>query len=199
MEMALARGAFVSVNHPKPFGPPWSYPEVRGHHAIEVWNGPWERLNPASLAYWDERLRRGERLVAIGGSDTHRLRTHPNEPLRPPRLGEPTTWVHVGEELTVASVLAGLRAGRCFVSDSPAGPQLYLTPTDQEVRARAVGAPGAALLLLTDRGCVATEAVDRDDQEWRIPYPASAAYLRAELVDGFGNVLALTNPVWRAS
>jgi hypothetical protein len=198
VDLALRRGAFVSVNHPKPFGPPWSFPEVRGHHAIEVWNGPWERLNATSLTYWEEQLRRGERLVAVGGSDTHRLLTHPEEPLRPPRLGEPTTWVYVGETVTPEAVVAGLRAGRCFISASPAGPQLYLDPVDGGVRVRAVGASGAALLLLSERGCEAAEAVGQDDQEWRRPLPDGAAYLRAELVDGAGNMLALTNPVWRA-
>ena len=38
-------GAFVSVNHPKPFGPAWEYDTVGAAHAIEVWNGPWAGLN----------------------------------------------------------------------------------------------------------------------------------------------------------
>jgi hypothetical protein len=196
MEMALARGAFVSVNHPRPFGPPWTYPEVRGNHAIEVWNGPWERLNATSLRYWEERLRRGERPIAVGGSDTHRLRTSPAEPLRPPRLGEPTTWVRVDGPVTAETILAGLRAGRCFVSASPAGPQLFLERQGQEIRWRVVGAGGAAVLLLSERGCVAARPVESDDQRWSIPIPTGAAYVRAQVVAGDGDVLALTNPIW---
>jgi hypothetical protein len=196
MEMALARGAFVSVNHPKPFGPPWMFPEVVGHHAIEVWNGPWERLNATSLADWETRLRRGDRLVAVGGSDTHRLRTDPGEPLRPPRLGEPTTWIYVGEALTVEAVLAALRVGRCFLSASPAGPQVYLAEENGEIGLRVVGAPGAATLLLTERGCVAAHAVERADQRWPVASPDGCAYVRAQVVAGDGTMLALTNPIW---
>jgi hypothetical protein len=196
MDMALARGAFVSVNHPKPFGPPWSYPEVRGNQAIEVWNGPWERLNAIALAYWEERLRRGERLIAVGGSDTHRLRTDPAGPLRPPRLGEPTTWVQIEGPLTAESVLAGLRNGRCFVSASPAGPRLYLERDGPEIRWRAVGAAGSVVLLLSDRGRVAAQPVETDDQHWSVPIPPDVAYLRAQVVTGHGGVLALTNPIW---
>src|SRR5215207_5632024 len=68
MEAAIAAGGLVSVNHPKAFGPPWEYPDLSSlAHGIEVWNGRWSRLNHISTRYWDERLRRGERLVALAG------------------------------------------------------------------------------------------------------------------------------------
>ncbi|NOG48474.1 MAG: CehA/McbA family metallohydrolase [Chloroflexi bacterium] len=41
VDAALAAGYLISCNHPRPFGPEWSYPEVTGFHCIEVWNGPW--------------------------------------------------------------------------------------------------------------------------------------------------------------
>ncbi|HET8628771.1 MAG TPA: CehA/McbA family metallohydrolase [Thermomicrobiales bacterium] len=196
MREAVAAGGFVSVNHPRPFGPPWEYPEVRGHHAIEVWNGPWEALNAVALAYWEARLRAGERLVALGGSDTHRLRAPDPRALFTPRLGRPTLWAHVDGPPTPASLLAALRAGRCFVSEGPAGPQLYLARAGRDVRARAVGAPGAALLLVTDRGCAGAAAITAADQEIAFPLPAGAAYARAQLVAATDRVLALTNPLW---
>ena len=74
MAGAVEAGAVVSVNHPKPFGPAWEYDTVGPAHAIEVWNGAWLGLNIASLEFWDARLRAGQRLVAVGGSDTHVLR-----------------------------------------------------------------------------------------------------------------------------
>ena len=86
MRRAAATGGTVSVNHPKPWGPEWEYGEMEGAHAIEVWNGPWERLNALSVVEWEERLLRGERLVAVGGSDTHVIRVDPGTgPLRRPR------------------------------------------------------------------------------------------------------------------
>ncbi|HEX5506743.1 MAG TPA: CehA/McbA family metallohydrolase [Thermomicrobiales bacterium] len=196
MREAVAAGGFVSVNHPRPFGPPWEYPEARGHHAVEVWNGPWEALNTVALAYWEARLRAGERLVALGGSDTHRLRAPDPRALFTPRLGQPTLWARVDGPLTPASLLAALRAGRCFVSESPAGPQLYLARAGRGARARVVGAPGAALLLVTDRGCAHAAAITSADQEIALPLPAGRAYARAQLVDAAGCVLALTNPLW---
>ncbi len=126
MREAAAAGGLVSINHPKPLGPPWEYGDARGYAAIEVWNGPWLALNSLALAFWEERLRRGERPVAVGGSDTHRLRGADPRALYTPRLGQPTVWVQTGGARTPAAILAALRAGRSFITASPAGPQLYL-------------------------------------------------------------------------
>jgi hypothetical protein len=202
MREAAAAGGLVGINHPKPLGPAWEYGDARGYHAIEVWNGPWLALNAVALAFWEERLRRGERPVALGGSDTHRLRGAATRERAPrarytPRLGQPATWVRVEGAPTAAAILAGLRAGRCFVSASPAGPQLYLAPDGGRVRTRAVGALGAALLLITDRGVAAAEAIAGPDWQRHIPFPPDGAWLRAQLVDGAGSLLALTNPIWR--
>ncbi len=38
LQSARDRGGFVSVNHPKPFGPPWAYGDGLANQAIEVWN-----------------------------------------------------------------------------------------------------------------------------------------------------------------
>jgi len=50
MAAAISAGAVVSVNHPKPFGPDWAYGDDLQPDLIEVWNGPWERLNGRALA-----------------------------------------------------------------------------------------------------------------------------------------------------
>ncbi len=197
MRQAAAAGAFVSVNHPKPFGPAWVYGDGLGYHAIEVWNGPWEHLNALALAHWDAHLRRGERIIAVGGSDTHHLRRLDLGPLAMPRLGHPTTWLRVNGPITPDAVLEGLHQGRCFVSATPEGPQLYLDEVDGTIRARVVGGRGGALLVLSDAGCVAASSISADDWEQRVPFPADAAYLRAQVVDGVGGMLALSNPVWR--
>src|SRR5262249_32446797 len=65
MQAAAAAGALVSVNHPKPFGPPWDYPNAVGYHAIEVWNGGWRESNSAALAFWERQLNAGRRIVAV--------------------------------------------------------------------------------------------------------------------------------------
>lgn len=187
MREAAAAGAFVAVCHPKPFGPPWEYDDVRGFGAVEVWNGPWERSNAASLAFWEARLVAGERLVALGGSDTHQLRTPHHA-----RLGRPTTWVHAGTD----AVLDALRRGEAFISASPAGPQLYLERRHDHALVRAVGASGASVALIADGVVAAGGAIATDDAELALRIPADARYARAQLVGAGGAILALTNPIW---
>jgi hypothetical protein len=192
---AVAAGAFVSVCHPKPFGPPWEYGDVRGFPAIEVWNGPWERLNPSSLALWDAGLCAGLRIVGVGGSDTHQLRTASHA-----RLGSPTTWVKVSGRITAAAVLDALTRGDAFMSASPAGPQLFIERRGDDASVRAVGAAGAAVALVADGRVASGGAIGSHDEQVTLRIPPDARYVRAELLDARGLVLALTNPIWpRAS
>ncbi|MER3436965.1 MAG: hypothetical protein C4346_04800 [Chloroflexota bacterium] len=196
MERAVALGGLMSINHPKPFGPPWTYGEPVVPHLVEVWNGNWERLNTIALRYWEDRLRRGERLVAVGGSDAHFVRPRDSGPLPPARLGTPTTWVRITGPLTVNSVLQGLRQGHSFISESPSGPQLYVSADDHTVRVHIAGGAGSALHLVTECGCVAAAAIESDDWLWQTRYPASARYVRVQIVDVDGRIRALSNPLW---
>ncbi|HET7027924.1 MAG TPA: CehA/McbA family metallohydrolase, partial [Candidatus Limnocylindrales bacterium] len=196
MAEAAASGAFVSVNHPKPFGPPWEYGPLAPMHAVEVWNGPWVGLNPVSLEWWESLLLAGRRLVAVGGSDTHYLRATDPDPRHGRGLGTPTTWVEAGPELSAATVVAAMRAGRTFVSASPAGPQLYLDREDGGVRVATVGAAGAALMVVADGRVVSAAGVDGDDWSTRVALPGDTGYVRAQLVRPTGELLALTSPLW---
>ena len=196
MMAAVEAGAFVSVNHPKPFGPPWEYDAVTGFHAVEVWNGPWRGLNSVSLRFWDERLRAGHRLVAVGGSDTHRLRVEDPDRRHSQALGTPTTWVQAGPHPDAAAILAGLRAGQTFVSASPSGPQLYIERRGRSLEVTTRDAVGAGLVVIGDQGVVAAAAAGSGDWSTSVPLPRGATYLRAQLVNAEGELEALTSPVW---
>jgi hypothetical protein len=196
MQAAAASGALVSVNHPKPHGPPWEYPDAIGYQAVEVWNGPWERLNHVALAWWEQQLRAGRRLVALGGSDTHQLKT-PDPDLRHARgLGCPTTWARTGGERTPEAVLGALRAGQVFVSRAPDGPQVYLERQPGRVHVHVVGARAAALLLISAGGVEFSSRIASDDWSAAPPLREWPIYLRAQVMDEHGQVLALTNPLF---
>ena len=195
---AVEAGAVVSVNHPKPFGPAWEYDTVGDAHAVEVWNGPWGGLNVASLAFWEGHLRAGRRLVAVGGSDTHVLRGVDRDPRHAPMPGSPTTWVEAGPHPDAAAILRAIRAGRTFVSASPAGPQVYLDAADDRFSADVVGAAGSALMVVSERGVVSTMTVDSDHWSRTMQAPPGARYLRAQVMSAAGEMLALTSPIWLA-
>jgi hypothetical protein len=196
MMAAIEAGAFVSVNHPKPFGPPWQYDAVTVFQAVEVWNGPWRGLNSAALHFWDERLRAGRRLVAVGGSDTHLLRSGDPDRRHSQALGTPTTWVHAGPNPDAPAILAGLHAGQTFVSASPSGPQLYIERSDRGLLVTTRDASGSALVVIGDHGVVAAAATGSGEWSVTVPIPRRVTYLRAQLVDAAGELEALTSPIW---
>jgi hypothetical protein len=195
---AAASGAFVSVNHPKPFGPAWQYDGITAMHAVEVWNGPWAGLNVVALEFWESRLLAGQRLVAVGGSDTHFLRSTDPDLRHGRGLGTPTTWVEAGPHPDAAAIVAGMHSGRMFVSESPAGPQLYIERGGNGVRVATRGADGAALVIVGDGRILAAQAVEPAEGEWStsVRVPSGTSYVRAQLVGATGELRALTSPVW---
>jgi hypothetical protein len=196
MRAAVDAGATLSVNHPKPFGPAWVYDDIGPAHAVEIWNGPWSGRNSAAVAFWEQRLRAGRRLTAVGGSDTHTLRSSGSDPRHGDALGTPTTWVEAGPRPDSSSILGGLRAGRTFVSSTPAGPQLYLDWAEDGLVVEVRNGQGSALLLVGDNGTLDARAVDLE--RWRKTFPGSwtTTYIRAQLVDPTGDVTAIASPVW---
>lgn len=199
----------VSCNHPRRFGPPWEYEETTGYQCVEVWNGPWPLFNNEGLAFWEERLKQGQRLSAVGGSDMHRLHTEHHA-----RIGVPTTWIYCPGEPTAEGLLSGLRAGHAFISDAPDGPQLYLSSGEAimgdviprpasnvlAVKVRVVSGSGHEVQLVGTDGCLHKAPVERDEQEFEISIPiANTPYIRAQLVipDSEDLVMrALTNPIY---
>jgi len=136
----LRKGGLISVNHPKSVGPPWLFRGWDGYPAIEVWQAPWRFHNWESLERWDALLRKGERVVAVGGSDTHSI--PPAEPRHPHGLANPTTWVYARAsrparpEALVGraepprpgqAILDAIRAGHVYLTDAPNDTQLILT------------------------------------------------------------------------
>ncbi|MBP3962849.1 CehA/McbA family metallohydrolase [Paenibacillus lignilyticus] len=108
---ARERGGLVSLNHPFCPSCPWELGFDVPYDAIEVWNGPWRALNERALTWWQEQLSQGRRVIALGGSDTHRVD-------RFVKHGRPTASVWT-ETDTVQGVLAGIREGRVVLQFDP--------------------------------------------------------------------------------
>jgi hypothetical protein len=186
-----------------------------GMDAVEVWNGPWTADDEGVVANWDNLLLAGQRtsglLPALGSSDAH-TEQHV--------IGLPQTVVFAAD-LDRASILRGVRAGRCWLAESSAvdlaftaagagrqagvGQRLKVTDnTEVTVDLAISGAPGAAIRLVTDQG-----------QRLLAPLPASGAgtaswtttarnsrYVRAEVrrpqptATTPDTMVALTNPIF---
>jgi predicted metal-dependent phosphoesterase TrpH len=119
---ARQRGAKIVLNHPfhvcdSP-GCHWDWGWDVDFDWYEVWNGPWRPVNLEALAWWQEQLVRGRRLVAVGGSDTHRPDPYTGH-------GKPTTWVWAAAA-TAPAILDAIGQGHVFISQLPEGPRINL-------------------------------------------------------------------------
>ncbi len=113
-----ALGEIASINHPvRPggevcIGCRWEpeHVDMRLVDAIEAINSPDTPqdalLHTQDIAFWQQQLNAGYRITAIGGSDTHQAQRG--------TIGQPTTVVYA-QELSVPSVLAGIKAGHVFI------------------------------------------------------------------------------------
>jgi hypothetical protein len=207
VEAACHAGYLVSLNHPRPYGPDWMYPNVVASDSIEVWNGPWEYLNDVCLGFWERRLNAGRRFVAVGGSDCHNIREANGA-----KLAQPTTYIYCKGAPSAAKLLDGLRAGHTFVTNGPTGPQLYLSSGDAmmgdavprpeagnlPLSLRVVGGADAELEIHTSSGHAARRVVIDADASFALDVDVSATpYVRAQLRDPqSGALLAVSNPIY---
>lgn len=206
IDAARADGGLLSLNHPRPFGPPWEYVEIDGFDCVEAWNSWWGRLNNVSTGYWADKLSEDNAHawhIGVGGSDMHKLTAPGNavNPLSQSTIGFPTLWVQTDDELTTGSILGAIRAGRCFISESPTGPQLYARREADEIVAHLVGADSDALLAVGPHGALAAAAIRGGDVTLRWPLDELTAnetvpFVRFELHTPTGGIRALSNPVW---
>ncbi|MBU0704870.1 MAG: CehA/McbA family metallohydrolase, partial [Chloroflexi bacterium] len=197
-ERVRGRGALFSVNHPKDGGPPWQFGDLFKPDCIEVWGGPWFVSNYQSLAAWDEQLRQGKRITAVGGSDKHQG-PFAGE-LGWYEIGTPCTWVYA-DALSVPAIVAGIRAGRVFISAGPAGPRLELTAeangqrammgdelrlpvgSDLHLHCRVQGGAGNLLRLVSAQEIHETEIAGDDFTHERRVTVTGDTYWRAEVIE----------------
>lgn len=121
IEKAREAGCHVSVNHPFDRKLSWKIDrDSFDMDSVEVWNSPMHTDNIYCLDWWAQKIMKGEFIPAVGGSDYHEdyVVTH--------LLGVPTTYVYA-ESATIEDVLAAIKRGNVFVTNSPKAPKLFLT------------------------------------------------------------------------
>ncbi len=165
----------------------------------------WIFLNTECRDFWDARLKAGQRLVGVGGSDFHY-----SKEAHPVHLGSPTVYIYCPAEPSAANLLESLRVGHAFVTESPSGPRLDLRAGtammgDSLVSAEPVVCTltvtegvGAQVQFCSAGGILATFPVTESMQVFEITVETEAnLYLRAQLVDTVSDVCrALTNPIY---
>lgn len=133
MTATLGDGALFGINHPELdfgdacIGCAWRHElDAARVGAVEIGTGKADALfGDATIAFWDHLLDRGSHAVPVGGSDDHKAGVGLDALGSP--IGTPTTLVYA-EELSVAGLLAGLRAGRTVVKlQGAASPMIDLT------------------------------------------------------------------------
>ncbi|HWG27607.1 CehA/McbA family metallohydrolase [Actinospica sp.] len=187
------------------------YP-YRGFDVVEVWNGPWtsdlpwQANNEVALAEWGRSLaadvHRGRWRPAIGNSDTH----------LDGQIGIPHTVV-AAEKPTPAAILAGIRAGRCWVAESAAvhlefnlvvggrragiGEELNTGGAPVVAQVQVHGVPAGTVSFHTEKGVAhrtVLPATGSDNLEWHTS-AAEAGFVRIEVRHPDGRMAALSNPI----
>lgn len=143
---ARERGALVSIAHPFKLGDPlctgcrmtadFTADDI---HAIEVWYRAWDGAdwdNQAAYEVWNAAWAAGKRLTALAARDWH----GPAQETAFPG-DEPFTAV-LAEDTSEGALLAGLRAGRVFMTG---GPLLTLEVDDATIGDTIQHAPGLVM------------------------------------------------------
>ncbi|WP_248930212.1 CehA/McbA family metallohydrolase [Paenibacillus hamazuiensis] len=206
---ARAKGAKIVLNHPHCDYCAWEWGFDVDHDWVEVWNGPFSERNARTLAWWQEQLESGRRLVAVGGSDVHRPDPYVKHAM-------PCTWVYA-EMKTIDGILEGIGKGRVVMTHSPEGPFMELTcgdymtgdvipaSADQDeasIRLRIDNLlAGDRVKLISERGVEQTVNVNRSGEGLFEANAEGRLFYRAEVWRHFEQadqmlLAALTNPIY---
>ncbi|MCQ2472435.1 MAG: CehA/McbA family metallohydrolase [Clostridia bacterium] len=122
--MAREKGAFICMNHPMCSNCGWHWPlEPEKVDCVEVWNSPQHTDNMIATAWWQDELRKGKKIPAVGGSDFHM------DYVVTAHLDNPVTRVYA-EECTQDAILNAIKAGHTTISPSVKGQTIYITSDD---------------------------------------------------------------------
>ncbi len=196
-------GAMVVLNHPGDKLGGWKVGTDIPFDAYEVWNGPWRDTNDNSLALWQEMLVQGRKIPMVGGSDTHKLITVTHH-------GHPCNNVYM-ESFTAEDLLKAVKAGHCYVTESPASGEICFTingammgdmieceaPYELHFETRGIQC-GDEIRIINDKGLFERIMASISCERYTRMVP-SAIFYRIEIwrsVLGKMRPILLTNPIY---
>ncbi len=215
VEETHARGGFVIANHPRPGD--WETDRRLGVDAIEVWNTlVWSTNNELGLDWWHHLLVAGEKITAVGGSDSHFVFLPIESPFN-------LVWCESNHPDDMA---AGVLSGRVIIVANPLAPRIFLSadtdgdgqydnamtgdqlavtaPTGVDFQILAEGADPSDVLILYDRdgtfysGTVGSGAGWSGDSYFfsRTFHDYDRNFVRAELRNSGNFPHCITNPIY---
>ncbi len=138
-------GALISINHPFCSLCPWLWPkEGFDYNCVEVWNGPMRKDNLTTIAWWQEQLVLGRKLIAIGGSDFHWA----IGPIS--YLGMPTACVYAKAN-SADDILEAMKKGRISLKRTAKAPLLLLECGEAIMGDSVKYIPGTKVTISTDK------------------------------------------------
>ena len=232
-EVRQHRG-WTQINHPTIFpssnptlrrfcrGCPWDFTDQQTNYAlvdaIEIQTGPADfgtapnPFTPTAIAFWEHALDLGNRIAAVGSSDSHHAGVVDSSTTAP--IGHATTVVYAST-LSEQGIREGVESGHTYVKLlGNQGPDLRfegrtaggrraimgdtLYAPSAELTARvfnlAADAEPHTLQLLRDGEVVQEVPVTGTDQTFRFTGSSPARY-RLQLMRG-AVIVALTSPIW---
>ena len=203
IRVAEGMGAFVAAAHPRLLNIRWQFQqEAEADPAarcpgFEAWGGVFQADDQLSVQTWDGMLQKGFPVWANGGSDLHGVDNKFGL-----KVGTPTTVVYA-DALSKEAIVAGLKAGRMFITRVPDGVECYVTAKkgDQRTamggsifggvgdqvevafRVRQAGGLGAQLHVICAGNVIEKVPINSDDQTVArmVPIPPKGTYVRAEV------------------
>lgn len=125
--MAREKGAVICMNHPKCSQCGWHWPlEPEKVDCVEIWNSPQHTDNMICTAWWQDELRKGKKIPAVGGSDFH------TDYVVTAHLDNPVSRVWA-EECTQEAILNAIKEGHVTISPSVKGQTIEITSGDSVI------------------------------------------------------------------
>ena len=173
---AVDAGFLVTLNHPAwSMIPQEDYLQLEGLHGVEVFNTSCENHGDCSGLPLGEFLRRGKRLIPVGGDDNHNVRGFENS------FGSFTMLC--AQEFSYEGLMEAFANGWCYASN---GPEIY----DIWREGDTVGiscSPASRIILLSEGRHVAVQKGEGIfEATFAIDSSRTGSFVRFEVVDAGG-------------